>query len=993
MYNVVLRQFPEDEYERLVKQAQEENPFSTTIFVLVSAVRKIARVMKLPPGLKLYRGLGGAVKFPKSFYKADQHGCRGFTEWGFMSTTANIQVALQYSGVKDRSSLPCVLVTRVGAVDRGACIMEYSQYPNEEEYLWVPGSFIEQENGGDPWVQVTKDGIVEMVPVKVSANLKGNTTDELEQLKKKMHLTAFKYRIGEVKATLEARVKSGSHEDGTKVVTKRYEADTKAVNANIRPKDFVDKIVKQCWEIYSRHNKINHKYFLDDSVFRQLVFEMVEVKAMAMSKFDEWLENITGSSLVFRLNAELRTARRRYIAFKNRYLTKESPRDKFLEVCQLRGLVTKSLDEQNELVESRLVAAAADGKSPADLELLLLAGAKVDWKRPDGVTALILAAQFGYSDNVVKLIQYKATVDMGAKNEATAVYMAAQSGFETSIETLAKLKADLDKPDVLGLTPLHQAAMNSNVECIKMLLKHQANPSVVSRDGKTPLETAVDAECQNILAPCTSSEPESFTRVDSKILDIKGKALIITSGDISDVDGFMALAAYAQTGEDVVFVMNYPAYLGVDVDDPDFPHANPGQGYRYTVEQVFRTVNGSDADKQAYKQFMERYDEQCGPKERMKQAMTDLAFAMVRGVWQESAKDSTARCFFCVGGVNTINPFASAIVKNEVLVYARVVASSTLRLASTDEGMVYSVTNGSTLQELVQGSMIGQELRLSDYRGIFMDFNGSMAFLGPNSWWVKNLEEAGSAGKILGFFMMGGVHAHVKPQTLPAMPNVLNRFSSATMNQLYHPENTGRVLDWLAQHVNVPIFCVSNNVVHDLSKLEGSQPSNSSLGSVQTFMESNGLTGPFLRELAVAYYTSGYKPPRKAFDFYCATALVKFKSKYDELANKGSAEIPTLHSKQRKFFYSNTHGLSLLSDEGTWESAVEVYMKQINTTPKVDDSEKDKKSKELFEIEKLQMGRFLLLPYVLVQDLSFSLDHDLKLDVEAVERSAEGRPC
>mmetsp|Transcript_39865 Transcript_39865/g.106431 ORF Transcript_39865/g.106431 Transcript_39865/m.106431 type:complete len:105 (-) Transcript_39865:13-327(-) len=91
MYNVVLRQFPEDEYERLVKQAQEENPFSTTIFVLVSAVRKIARVMKLPPGLKLYRGLGGAVKFPKSFYKADQHGCRGFTEWGFMSTTANIQ--------------------------------------------------------------------------------------------------------------------------------------------------------------------------------------------------------------------------------------------------------------------------------------------------------------------------------------------------------------------------------------------------------------------------------------------------------------------------------------------------------------------------------------------------------------------------------------------------------------------------------------------------------------------------------------------------------------------------------------------------------------------------------------------------------------------------------------------------------------------------------------------------------------------------------------
>lgn len=39
------------------------------------------------------------------------------------------------------------------------------------------------------------------------------------------------------------------------------------------------------------------------------------------------------------------------------------------------------------------------------------------------------------------------------------------------------------------------------------------------------------------------------------------KNLIVTTGDISDVDGFFALAEYASTGADVVFVMNYPAYL------------------------------------------------------------------------------------------------------------------------------------------------------------------------------------------------------------------------------------------------------------------------------------------------------------------------------------------------------------------------------------------------------------------------------------------------
>ncbi len=44
--------------------------------------------------------------------------------------------------------------------------------------------------------------------------------------------------------------------------------------------------------------------------------------------------------------------------------------------------------------------------------------------------------------------------------------------------------------------------------------------------------------------------------------EVKGtKRLIISSGDISDVDGLYALEAYAKTGADVLFAINYPAYL------------------------------------------------------------------------------------------------------------------------------------------------------------------------------------------------------------------------------------------------------------------------------------------------------------------------------------------------------------------------------------------------------------------------------------------------
>ena len=58
----------------------------------VSAVQKLARVMHLTPGVRLYRGLGGNVRLPRSFYKTDAHGCWGFTEWAFMSTTSELKV-------------------------------------------------------------------------------------------------------------------------------------------------------------------------------------------------------------------------------------------------------------------------------------------------------------------------------------------------------------------------------------------------------------------------------------------------------------------------------------------------------------------------------------------------------------------------------------------------------------------------------------------------------------------------------------------------------------------------------------------------------------------------------------------------------------------------------------------------------------------------------------------------------------------------------------
>ena len=67
----------------------------------------------------------------------------------------------------------------------------------------------------------------------------------------------------------------------------------------------------------------------------------------------------------------------------------------------MRGLILDDVNEMNELSETRLISAAAEGKSMAELRLLAGAGANVNGTRPDGVTAIWLAAQVKYRHSLI----------------------------------------------------------------------------------------------------------------------------------------------------------------------------------------------------------------------------------------------------------------------------------------------------------------------------------------------------------------------------------------------------------------------------------------------------------------------------------------------------------------------------------------------------------------------------------------------------------------
>ena len=116
-----------------------------------------------------------------------------------------------------------------------------------------------------------------------------------------------------------------------------------------------------------------------------------------------------------------------------------------------------------------------------------------------------------------------------------------------------------------------------------------------------------------------------------------------------------------------------------------------------------------------YSEFLQRY-ENLSANEKMKGAMTDIAFAITQKVWEDLPTKNRGSCFFCIGGINAINPFSAKAVKNEILVYHNSIPKES-KLIKPDEGTFYDMSGTQR-----------PELDLLQYDEIYMDFNGSMAF-------------------------------------------------------------------------------------------------------------------------------------------------------------------------------------------------------------------------------------------------------------------------
>ena len=164
--------------------------------------------------------------------------------------------------------------------------------------------------------------------------------------------------------------------------------------------------------------------------------------------------------------------------------------------------------------------------------------------------------------------------------------------------------------------------------------------------------------------------------------------------------------------------------------------------------QVFSSLK--DANKSAeYLAFLDRYKRLDSANDKMKSAMTDVAFEMTKGVWQDLPTERRGKCFFCIGGVNAINPFSATAVKNEIVVYVGAIPKEAKEL-DPKEGTFYDMSGDSL-----------QNFDLEGYDEIYTDFNGSMAFFNEN--WNKRLTELARIGKVRYKTLYFGRMAYLSP--------------------------------------------------------------------------------------------------------------------------------------------------------------------------------------------------------------------------------------
>jgi hypothetical protein len=387
IYNCVLARWsnPPSLWETL---RDGNNLFSTTLSVLVSAVQKLSTVTVIPDGLRVYRGTGGLTYLPEHFTQPDDYNCRGMTEWGFLSCSSNKNIAVQFSGLQEQRPHCMVIEIQPSCADRGASVAEFSQYPTEEEILFLPLSYLQQT--GRERVEKVAGGHISVIPVRVNVNLKAERLEHIEQSKKSIHISEFALRIQELREKLheiclkenaEGRLKN----EQTPGASKAFQTTLPTVN------NCVDALICKVQAVLEKHRSHGVADYSDDAIYRSLISESQDTAHMAQSALLWWLRD-PGQTFKVLQDFPLIQSHRFYESFlrlqHSLAACDDTRRLTALTLCKARNLLRHDVNECDYNQQSPLLSLAVHGASQDDIELLVTAGADLACVDTDGRSAV-----------------------------------------------------------------------------------------------------------------------------------------------------------------------------------------------------------------------------------------------------------------------------------------------------------------------------------------------------------------------------------------------------------------------------------------------------------------------------------------------------------------------------------------------------------------------------------------------------------------------------
>ena len=126
---------------RVARGRSDRQLLSHDIQLIVSGIRKLSAIAKMPEGGAVFRGLSG-LALPPEFFAPDAQGCAGGVEASFMSTTLSEEVARKYSGVHEGREAT-IFRLMLGKTSLGADISWLSQFAGEKEMLFPPRTHLQ----------------------------------------------------------------------------------------------------------------------------------------------------------------------------------------------------------------------------------------------------------------------------------------------------------------------------------------------------------------------------------------------------------------------------------------------------------------------------------------------------------------------------------------------------------------------------------------------------------------------------------------------------------------------------------------------------------------------------------------------------------------------------------------------------------------------------------------------------------------------------------